>query len=416
MKKVFLIGWKDLTLAFRDRAALILMLLAPFALTIGLGFVTGGIGGSSSSGVSNIPVILVNQDGDQLGNSLVEAFQSKDLSTLISASTSTDAAAAQRQVDADQTAAVIIIPAGFTRSIIPAAGASAGPLVKLELYANPSRPTSVGVVKTIIEEFVSRVEVGRVAGQVVVNELVSQGLIQAQDAGPVGSTIGVQLAKANGENAAIRLKTTSSGGAEIPFNVLAYMAPGMALLFLMYTTSQGGRSLLAERAQGTLPRLLVTPTRSSQVLGGKIFGVFLTGVAQMLILILSSTLLFNLKWGDPLGVLALIMAAVAGAVGWGMLITSLAKTPGQVSTAGSAIMLTFGILGGSFINVESMPKFFQVISKITPNAWGLDGFTTLALGGKLGDILLPVTALLIMGALLFSAGVFIMNRRGSLQP
>ena len=33
MKKIVQIGWKDLRVIFRDRAALILMLLAPFALT-----------------------------------------------------------------------------------------------------------------------------------------------------------------------------------------------------------------------------------------------------------------------------------------------------------------------------------------------------------------------------------------------
>ncbi len=83
MKKLFLIGLKDVKLAFRDRAALILMLLAPFLLTLGLGVVTGRFSGGSSNGISHIPVVLVNQDGKQLGNALVEVFQSKDLNELI---------------------------------------------------------------------------------------------------------------------------------------------------------------------------------------------------------------------------------------------------------------------------------------------------------------------------------------------
>jgi len=41
MLKTFLIGIKDMKLAFRDRAALIFMLLAPFLLTLGMGLVTG---------------------------------------------------------------------------------------------------------------------------------------------------------------------------------------------------------------------------------------------------------------------------------------------------------------------------------------------------------------------------------------
>ena len=51
MRKFFLIAIKDLKLAFRDRAALIFMLLAPFALTLGMGAVTGRFSGGSSTGL-----------------------------------------------------------------------------------------------------------------------------------------------------------------------------------------------------------------------------------------------------------------------------------------------------------------------------------------------------------------------------
>jgi ABC-2 type transport system permease protein len=99
-------------------------------------------------------------------------------------------------------------------------------------------------------------------------------------------------------------------------------------------------------------------------------------------------------------------------VGWGMLITAVARTPGQVSAIGSAVMLTFGILGGSFISLDMMPGWFTMLSKFTPNAWGLDAFTTLALGGGLSNIVTPVLALLTMGAVLFTVAVVILSRRG----
>ena len=41
MKKVFIIGWKDLIIIFRDRGALLLMLGAPLVLAMGMGLVTG---------------------------------------------------------------------------------------------------------------------------------------------------------------------------------------------------------------------------------------------------------------------------------------------------------------------------------------------------------------------------------------
>jgi len=415
MKKVLLIGWKDVTLAFRDRAALILMLAAPFLLTLGLAFVTGRFSGTADSGISDIAVVVVNQDGDQIGNALVDLLQSPDLDTLLAPSVVDDPALARRQVDDDKAAAAVIIPAGFTASIIPAPGAAtAGPLVQLEIYGNPTRPTTAGIVRTIVDQFLSQVEVSRVGAQVVVTQLLGQGLIQPSDAAQVGAEVAARQTQVTQGSPSIALKSTT-GDVAASFDPLAYMAPGMALMFLMFTASNGGRTLLSERAQGTLPRLLVSPTSSAQVLGGKVLGIYLTGVAQMLILIGASTLLFGLKWGDPLGVVALVLAAVAGAVGWGMLITALAKTPGQINAIGSAIMLIFGILGGSFLNIDYMPDWFVALSKITPNAWGLDGFNTLAMDGRLADLGEPIAALLAMGALLFAVAALLISRRGIAQ-
>lgn len=415
MKKMLLIGWKDLTLAFRDRAALIFMLLAPFLLTLGLGFVTGAFSGGSASGVRDIPVVLVNQDNAQLGNTLVEVFNSKDLAGILLPQTVTDASEARRLVDDDKAAAAVIIPAGFSASIIPPAGSAApGALAQIELYTNPTRSTGAGVVQTILEGFLSQVEVGRVGGQVAVTRLLASGLVSPQDAPRIGAEVGSRQGALR-ETSSIVLKSATNSGRAVDFNILAYMAPGMALFFLMFTVSNGGRSLLVERSQGTLPRLLISPTTLPQVLGGKVLGTYLTGVVQMLILIIASALLFQLDWGNPLGLLALVLAAVVGAVGWGMLITALSKTPGQAGALGSAIMLVFGVLGGSFFDLSAMPQWYQWIAKLTPNAWGIEGFSTLALGGGLKDILSIILALLVMGAVLFTLSAVIIRRRGFSQ-
>jgi ABC-2 type transport system permease protein len=98
-----------------------------------------------------------------------------------------------------------------------------------------------------------------------------------------------------------------------------------------------------------------------------------------------------------------------------MLVTSLARTPGQVSNIGTAIMLTFGILGGTFIQTSIMPGWFQWFSKITPNAWGLDGFTILGLGGSLANLGKPLLGLAIMGLVLFAGSILIFSRRSFAQ-
>lgn len=417
MLKILIIGFKDVTLAFRDRAALLLMLAAPLVLTIGLGLVTGrfAVGGNAGGGISAIPVVVVDQDGGQIGQALVDTFTSSDLDELLETTTNPDPAAARQLVDDDQVAAAVIIPAGFTDSILPSTETSVpAEAVQIELYANPTRPTSAGVVQAVVDEFLSRVEIGRVGGQVIVTQLLTSGLIQPPEAAAAGREIGQRQADASAP--VIQLRRTTGTAAPAPaFDALAYIAPGMALMFLMYTVSNGGRTLLAERAQGTLPRLLVSPTATAQVLGGKVFGIYLTGVAQMAILIGGSAVMFNLRWGDPLAVGALVLAAVAGATGWGLLITAVAKSPSQVASLGSAVMLTFGILGGSFISLSNLPGWVQVVSRITPNAWGLEAFTTLALGGTLADIALPVGALLAMAVVLFGAAAALFNRQGLVQ-
>lgn len=418
MKKLLLIGFKDLKLMFRDRAALTFMLLAPFLLTIGMGFVSGRFSGGST-GLSDIPVVIVNLDQKDLGNALVDLFNSADLAELVEPASMSDPETARRLIDDDQASAAIIIPKGFTDSIIPAEGTAIDSNavqpdpVQIEVYANPSRPTSAGVIKAIVDEFLSRVEEGRVSAITSMAGLMQSGLLNPQD---MGNEMQELFMNANdSDSTAITLKTDTEGAKAIQFDLLAYFAPGMALMFLMYTVSYGGRSILAERSQGTLPRLLVSPTSNLQVLGGKVLGIFFMGVAQVGILIAASTLFFQVQWGDALGVAALILAAVFGASGWGLLITAFARTPAQVGSTGTAVMLIFGILGGSFIQLDNFPPFMQTLSKITPNAWGLDGFITLALGGTLKNLIEPITALLIMGAVLFAISVVLFNRNGLVQ-
>jgi hypothetical protein len=62
-----------------------------------------------------------------------------------------------------------------------------------------------------------------------------------------------------------------------------------------------------------------------------------------------------------------------------------------------------------------MPPAVQAFSKITPNAWALDGFTTLALGGSVRELADPILALLIMGAVLFVVSVALFGKKNLAQ-
>jgi ABC-2 type transport system permease protein len=192
---------------------------------------------------------------------------------------------------------------------------------------------------------------------------------------------------------------------------LAYMAPSMAIFFLMFTVTAGGRSILSERQWGTLPRLLATPSSPAQVLGGKIVGIFLTGAAQVFILIIFSAVAFGVQWGSPLAVIALTLAMVAAATAWGSLLAAYARSPGQANSVGAMLALTFGGLAGNFVPRQNYPQWLQNASLFTPNAWGLEGFIKLTGGGSLADILGPILALLLMAVVLFGLSIMAFRRQ-----
>jgi len=416
MKKVWIIGWKDLIVLFRDRGALILMLAAPFVLTVGLGLVTGAFSSTNrtGTGLAQIPVAIVNLDEGELGQALVDTLTGADLADLLAPVTGIDLEEARRQVDANELAAAVIAPTGFTAGVIPnPTTGERATAVAIEIYANPARPISAGVVSDIVQAFTSRVDVGLTSIEVTMTQLLRSGIVPLAQMEAVGQEVGArQIAQmqAGGAQVIEIQRETVSDNDDPAFNPLAYFAPGMAIIFLMYTTALGGRSFLDERNSGALARLLTTPTAMAQVLGGKVLGIFLSGVAQVGVLVLGSTLLFGLYWGDPLGVLLLILTVALAATGWGLLLAAFAKTPGQVTNYGTALMLIFGVLGGGFVNLPRTGAL-EMIARITPNAWALDGFLRLHQGGALGDITTELAALVIMGLALFGAAVLLFNRR-----
>jgi ABC-2 type transport system permease protein len=226
MRKILTIGWKDLTLTFRDRAALILMLAAPFLLTLAMGFVSGRFSGGNNTGLAAIPVAVINQDEGELSQVLVEVFTSAELAGLVAPVTLSDAAEARRQVEADELAAAVIIPAGFTDSLMPNLGTGqTGPAAPIEVYANPARPTSAGVVQSIVTAFVDKVETMRVTGLVSIEQLLASGRVTPQQLVSQGSLLVGQLVSDQRQAGLIGLQSNAVTVDEAEFDVLAYFAP-----------------------------------------------------------------------------------------------------------------------------------------------------------------------------------------------
>lgn len=410
MGKIWHIARKDLLLIARDPWALVFYLLAPFLLTMGMAAITGAFN-TGDGGLSNIPLVITNADQAQLGDALVKVFQSEDLDSLIDPKLEDDFEVARSLVDEREAVAALLIPAGFSTSIIPQTGESPSEeVIQLQLYTNGESTYSIGVIRTIIETFISELESSRVSYSVAINKMLTEGLISPEQLPTMLASL--STAMETGSNSQNNYEIVSNNTTVESKNVsyLAMIAPGMALMFLMYNVTAGGVSFLIERRKYTLQRNLVSPTQAYQIIFGKSMGIFLRGFAQVLILVLTSTLLFKLNWGNWLAVLVLIAFAVYGALGWGMFLTGFLKTPAQVSNAGSAIGLLFGLLGGGFIPIVALPEWLKTVSRVSPNSWGSQGFIILAGGGTLGDLRWVLLALFVMGTLLLTSASLYFRR------
>jgi ABC-2 type transport system permease protein len=421
MKKILSIAWKDLITTFRDPSALVLMLVTPLALTLAMAFAFGGFtdSGAGGTGLSHIPVVVVNDDRGDLGRELVELLRSDELEELLDAVLVEDADEARSAVDADEAAAAIIIPEDLTARVIPSGApqdeaADATSEAAVEVYANPTRPVSVGVVQSVVAGFAAHASATVDGVEVTISQLIQSGLVAPPQAAGMAPALAERIA--NDLAAADLLSVVSheaSGDEQNGFNWMAYMAPSMAVLFLMFTVTAGGRTVLTERDGGTLSRMLTTPSSSAQVLAGKVFGTYLTGLAQMGLLVVASSIIFGAAWGSPLAVAVLLLALVAAATGWGIAIAAYARTAAQANVIGTAVTLVFAIGAGHFFPRELLPVWLRTVSFISPNAWGLEAFAELGGGAGLGDIVGTVVALAGMAALAFGVAVVLFRRRFS---
>jgi ABC-2 type transport system permease protein len=161
-----------------------------------------------------------------------------------------------------------------------------------------------------------------------------------------------------------------------------------------------------ERQQGTLRRVLTTPTSKATFLFGTITGQVVMALIQMTLLILFGRFAFGLHWGNPfaLGLILICSALAAGAIGTTM--GAFIKTEGQATGLSVMAGMVMAMMGGCWYPIELFPTAVQNIVKILPTTWAMQGLLDLVLrGGGLVDILPEAGVLLAFAAVFFSIGV-----------
>jgi ABC-2 type transport system permease protein len=216
----------------------------------------------------------------------------------------------------------------------------------------------------------------------------------------------------------IQINAQSVEGEPQEFDALQYFAPSMAILFMTFAMAAGARTILEEQRTWTLQRILTTPTPRWVYMVGRLLGTFLTGVVQMLILLIATPIVAVALgrsgdlWGDNFIGLGLItVSVVAASTGLGLIFAAISKNARQADNIANAVVIIMAMLGGTFVPVEDVPVL-DTLSNISLNKWGLQGFTSLAVdNATTGKIMLNVVALLAMAAAFFSIALWRFNRR-----
>ena len=384
MRVALLVGTKDLRQRLRDRSALLVSIVAP----LGLAVIFSQLLGASTD--FHTRWVVADLDGGPLAavlrSDVIGGLEAAGVADVTDVPT---AAEAREAVESGESEVAFIVPAGFSGAI------EAGTPATVEILGARGE----GLATEIARALAARVGDGVVAVQLAV--ATTAGLTEPSLAPDRQAQVAAAAAALPAPVTLVDEPT--------PLRQLTaptYFAASMAILFLFFSAQAGMVSLFEERRQGTLARVLAGPVRPAAILAGKSLGSLLLGLVAMTVLVLATTVLINARWGPPLGVALLVVAAIVAAIGISTLVASFATTAQAAGAATSAVAITLGVLGGTFSPTSQAPDIMATLALLTPHGWFLRGLGDMqGVGGTAADCLPAVAVLLLMGGVTYALGI-----------
>jgi ABC-2 type transport system permease protein len=381
------IAGNDLRRRIRDRSFLVQGLVAPiaFAAIIGLAF-GGGFDFKATIGIADA-------DGSALSGQVVGALVDGDAAGPLTFRR-VDPARVAAELESGSIDSAIVLPAGFGEAV------SSTQPVDLEVVFDASKRITADVTRAVADGLSARFNAGRLA--------VATALFSGESP-PDAATVERLVREAQAVELPI---TVTFADVQGRYSAVAYFAPSMAILFLFFTLGAGARSLITERSDGTLSRIRSAPVSDTAILLGKTGGVLVLGLVSLLVVWAVTSLVFQAPWGDPLAVLAVILATVFATAGVSVLITGMARTDAQADGVVSMVAFVLALLGGNFLSPGSRPPLFEKLSLLTPNGWALRSFTQIgSAGAGVGDVLPALGVLIGIGLICGTIGLGGLRRK-----
>lgn len=176
-----------------------------------------------------------------------------------------------------------------------------------------------------------------------------------------------------------------------------FLVPGLIAYILMITAViSTALSIVREKESGTMEQVRMAPIDTFSFVVGKSIPYFFISLASATLIIFAAMLLFGLPMRGNWGALLLAMSLfIAGALGTGLLISTVAETQ---QVAFQAAMLTSFLptlmLSGFIFPISSMPHVLQLITLVVPARYFLIALRGIVLKGTPLDLLWPQMAAL----------------------
>ncbi|WP_396151022.1 ABC transporter permease [Flavobacterium sp.] len=406
--KFFMSVYKETLLLKRDFGGLVILFVMPLILIITITLIQDGTYKSMSD--VKIPILLVDNDNDTIsktvrknlnesgsfevltqlnGKNITEevaqeaVFKGKyQLAIIIPEKLSSDL-----QLKVNQNVDRIVSSFGLTDSLSTEVQNQKLEPKEIKLYFDPATQLSFkNGVKNAIDRMISQIETSSI--YTTFQEQLGEG------DEPVFE-----------QESFISFKeiVPTIDNKEILPNSVQHNVPAWTLFAIFFIVVPLSINIVKEKSQGTLVRLITNPVPYAVVIAGKTATYLIICMIQFYLMVAVGIYLFphiGLPALDVSGKLFLmsIVAIFAGlaAVGFGILLGTLAKTQEQSAPFGATSVVILAAMGGVWIPVFAMPKVMQFIAHISPMNWGLNAFYDVLLrNGGILEILPEISLLLL---------------------
>jgi len=375
------VAWKDLLIVLKDKGALAVYFLMPLLFASMLGMAFGNAGAGSEENKIEIAVLLVNQDRGAYGQMLADGLKGAEVLVVEELS---DAFVADQRVAGGDAPAALVIPAEFSTKI------DAGEPVEVTIVKDPTQQEAANIVAGITNQAMAeigmlgelRYGIHAVLAQRPDYDQAPPELVQAIEAQTLG-VLWTQVQQMR-QSPVIAVKDEAVSGAEEvqPWDPITWYIPGFTVAFAFFLVGTVASTLLQEKEEGTFRRLISSPMPRGSIIGGKMLAYVIVVFLQVIVLFGVGYALFKMSLGkSPLALLLLTVALALASSSLGMLLGALCRSSKQADRLGMVLGMILMALGGCVgFPLFRSEGFMGTLSRLTPNAWGVEGYM-----GLLGD-------------------------------